>query len=140
MTVLRFGTDTGHVTPREESKLTSVGGGFSQRVTPDGTLRGLALARAASGRQSRVRPRLLEGLRGSEEVANSKGVGAGLRSGSQAQSNRYPGVPRSHGAKRLRMRRPAVEQAHEGRAQAQRLSWQTSEGEKVKRASARPRA
>jgi hypothetical protein len=39
MTVLRFGTDTGHVTQSEEAKPISVGGEFSQRVTPNGTLK-----------------------------------------------------------------------------------------------------
>jgi len=33
MTVLRFGTETGHVTPRVCASLTSVRGGLSQGVT-----------------------------------------------------------------------------------------------------------
>jgi hypothetical protein len=61
MTVLRFGTDTGHVTQSENANSTSVGGGFSQRVTPNGMLKTHALACAASGRQSKVRLRLSEG-------------------------------------------------------------------------------
>jgi hypothetical protein len=54
MTVLRFGTDTGHVTWRVESKLTSVGGDSSQRVTTLELAEGLractfALWRATDG-------------------------------------------------------------------------------------------
>jgi hypothetical protein len=100
--VLRFGTDTDHVTRRVSSKLTSVMDEFSQRVTPDSSLRRHALACVASGRQSRVRPRLLEGCWGEEKVVDLKGVGASLRSGSQAQSDRYPEVPRLHGVRCLR--------------------------------------
>jgi hypothetical protein len=44
MTVLRFGTDTGHVTQSENSNSTSVGGELSQRVTPNSTLKRHALA------------------------------------------------------------------------------------------------
>jgi hypothetical protein len=61
VTVLRFGTDTGHVTRSENAKSTSVGGGFSQRVTPNGVLKRQAFTYAASERQSRVRLRLSEG-------------------------------------------------------------------------------
>jgi hypothetical protein len=87
MTVLRFGTDTGCVTQSENAKSTSVGGGFSQRVTPDGTLERHALACVASERQSKVRLRLSEGSKESEEVANPKEVGAALRSDFQVQSD-----------------------------------------------------
>jgi hypothetical protein len=83
----------------------------------------LALARADSGGQSAVRRRLLEGSRGLEEVRNPKEVGAGLRSSSQAWSNRHPEVPRRHEATCLRMPKLTVEQAHEGRAKAQRPGW-----------------
>jgi hypothetical protein len=73
----------------------------------------------------------------SEEVENSKGVGATPRSGSQVQSDRHPEVRRARGPGCFRASRYTGEQAHEGRAQAQRLSRNTSEGEKVRRASAR---
>jgi hypothetical protein len=66
-------------------------------------------------------PESVEGFRRSDEVANSTGVGASLRSGSQVQSDRYPEVPQTRGRSRLRARRVSAEQAHEGRAQAQRL-------------------
>jgi len=87
MTVLRFGTDTGHVTLSVESKPASAGGGFSQRVTPDSTLEKRTLACAAPGRQPAACRRLLEGFRGLEEVANSTEVGTSLRSGSQVRSD-----------------------------------------------------
>jgi hypothetical protein len=44
VTVLRFGTDTGHVTLSDNANPTSVGGEFSQRVTPTSTLKRHALA------------------------------------------------------------------------------------------------
>jgi hypothetical protein len=43
MTVLRFGTDTGHVTPRVRTNFTSVGGRHSQGVT---TLQHVEVVRA----------------------------------------------------------------------------------------------
>jgi hypothetical protein len=95
------------------------------------------LAPSASGRRERACPRLLEGQRRSDEVRNLKEVGASLRSGSKVRSDRHPVVPQTREATRLRTPSGSGEQAHEGRAQAQRLSWNTSEGEKVKRASAR---
>jgi hypothetical protein len=54
MTVLRFGTDTGHVAPRERLKLASAGGGFSQGVTPNSTMRIHALACVETERQLRA--------------------------------------------------------------------------------------
>jgi hypothetical protein len=109
MTVLRFGTDTGHVTQRDCTNLTSVGGELSQRVTPDSSLRRRALACATSGRHSKVRLRLLEGCWGAEKVTDLKEVEASLRSGFQAQPDRYPEVPRIHGATRLRTPRNVAE-------------------------------
>jgi hypothetical protein len=109
VTVLRFGTEAGHVTQSVRSSLTSVGGGLSQRVTPDSAKRRHALACESSGRQSKVRLRLLEGCWGKEKVTDLKEVGASLRSSSQAQPDRYPEVPRIHGAKRLRTPRNVAE-------------------------------
>jgi hypothetical protein len=91
----------------------------------------------SSRRWRLVRQQPPEGLRRSEEVENPKGVGASPRSGSQVQSDRHPEVRRARGPGCFRASRYRGEQAHEGRAQAQRLSWNTSEGEKVRRASAR---
>jgi hypothetical protein len=85
------------------------GGRFSQRVTPDSSLRRHALACVESGRQSRVRPRLLEGCWGPEKGKDLKEVGVSLRSSSQAQSDRHPEVPRLHGATRLRTPRNVAE-------------------------------
>jgi hypothetical protein len=87
--------------------------------------------------QRLVRQQLPEGVWRSDEVENPKGVGASLRSGSQVQSDRYPEVRRARGPGCFRAFRFSGEQAHEGRAQAQRLSWNTSTGKKVRRASAR---
>jgi hypothetical protein len=55
MTVLRFGTDTGHVALSDCSSLASAGGEFSQGVMPDSTLRIYTLACVETGRQLRVR-------------------------------------------------------------------------------------
>jgi hypothetical protein len=69
---------------------------------------------------------LSEGFRRLEEVANPKEVGVSLRSGFQVRPDRYPVVPQSHAPRRLRAPEQMVEQAHEGRAFAQRLNWDTS--------------
>jgi hypothetical protein len=66
-------------------------------------------------------PAIAEGRRRSDEVANSMGVGATLRSGTQARPDRHPVVPHSCGSTRLRAQWIGGEQAQEGRAKAQRL-------------------
>jgi hypothetical protein len=75
-------------------------------------------------------PEIVEGFWRSEEVADSMGVVATLRSGGQVQPDRYPVVPRNCGPERLRAPRVEGEQAQEGRARAQRLTPVYLGGEK----------
>jgi hypothetical protein len=98
MTDLRFGTETGQSPRVTIRNLASVRGEWSHRVTPFDPLKRDALARGASGHLERACSRWVEDRGGADEVGNLKGVGAGLRSGSQVQSDRHPEVPRAgHG-------------------------------------------
>jgi len=65
---------------------------------------------------------------GRGEVENPQEAEGTLRSRFQARSDRYPGPPRC-GPERRKVRRH-VAKADEGRAQAQRSSWDTSEGKR----------
>jgi hypothetical protein len=80
----------------------------------------------ADAKRSRRKPEA--DVAGWEEVKNPQGVEGTLRSRFQARSDRYPGPPRC-GLERRKVRRH-VAKADEGRAQAQRSSWHTSEGKR----------